>query len=173
MAGDRSRGGPGTRRDARGAAPRDDAQAALGRALEHARRSLAEAVLAARALADAASLAATGRPADGEGALGALGRGLDELAAALAGGADAGGGDLLRAVLDALDAEIARWEARAREDADARGVLRAYLGLREILWELGVRPPREPREKASRGGRARARRPGPRVQRVAVDDDGA
>jgi hypothetical protein len=173
MAADRVRGGSRTRRGERAGEPYADAQAALARALEHARRSLAEAVLATRALADAASLAATGRPAGGEGALGALGRGLDELAGALAGGADAGGSDLLRAVLDALDAEIARWEARAREDADARGVLRAYLGLREILWELGVRPARAPRQSPEGRARPRPRRAGPRVQRVAVDDDGA
>jgi hypothetical protein len=164
-------GGGGSRRRERAARdePSAEARAALARAAAHARSALAEALLAARALADAASLATTGRTAGGEGALGAFARALDELAATLAGGADPAGSELLHAVLSALDGEIARWEARAHEDADARAVLRAYLGLREILWELGVRP--APSRRASR---ARAPRPrgGSRVQRVAVDDAG-
>jgi hypothetical protein len=146
--------------------PAADARAALGLAGAHARRALAEALLALRALADAAALAALGRPAAEDAALSAWLGGLEELAATLAAGADPLGGELLRTVLDALDAEIGRWEARAREDGDARAVLRAYLGLREILWEIGVRPPRaEP----ARGAR---RKSGARVQRVAVDDAG-
>ena len=56
------------------------------------------------------------------------------------------GGDgpepLLASIAEALDIEIARWEKRARDDLDARAVLRAFLGLREILWEFGVRPGR-------------------------------
>ena len=46
---------------------------------------------------------------------------------------------LLASIADALDAEIARWEALAEADSDARAVLRAFLGLRELLWEFGVR----------------------------------
>ena len=64
-----------------------------------------------------------------------------------------------------------RWEERARDDSDARSVLRAYLGMREILWELGVRSSK-PRTGAPKSGRAgRAKRTGkkpPRVQRVEV-----
>jgi hypothetical protein len=43
-------------------------------------------------------------------------------------------------VAAALDAEIARWEASSRDDPEARAVLRAFLGVREILWEVGLRP---------------------------------
>jgi hypothetical protein len=160
-------GGAGRRRRRASGPPQTpaDASAALARAGAHARRALAETLLAARALADAASLAALGRPAGEDATLSAWLRGLDELAASLAAGADPAGGELLRAVLDALDAEIGRWETRAREDGDARAVLRAYLGLREILWEIGVRPPRaEP-------ARAR-RRSAAEVQRVPVEDAG-
>lgn len=39
----------------------------------------------------------------------------------------------------AIDAEIGRWEKRSKTDPDARPVLRAFLGLREVLWELGMR----------------------------------
>jgi hypothetical protein len=73
------------------------------------------------------------------------------------------GGDgpepLLASIAEALDIEIARWEKRARDDLDARAVLRAFLGLREILWEVGVRP---------RPKRARQRPAGRRIQRVPV-----
>ena len=86
-------------------------------------------------------------------------------------------GPLVQAIIEALDAEIARWEARSRDDADARAVLRAFLGLREILWEFGMRPadaerpPPSGPSPESRPGRGRpgARNPArARVQRVRV-----
>jgi hypothetical protein len=49
------------------------------------------------------------------------------------------GSSLLSALFDALDEEIARWELRSREDPNARSVLRAFLGVREILWEVSAR----------------------------------
>jgi hypothetical protein len=141
---------------------------ALTRAADHGRRAAAEALLAARALLDALSLALHGSPSEERRILGLAGRALDDLSATLAGGP--GAESVLDAVAGALDAEIARWEARSRDDADARAVLRAYLGLREILWELGVRPADgAPTDgagaDAARGGRSGPRR---RVQRVPV-----
>jgi len=144
---------------------------ALAQAASHGRAAAAEALCAARALVHAAALAATGRPVAGDGGLGLVMRTLDELAASLAAGVEGPGAGLLRAVSDALDAEIARWEARARTDPDARAVLRAYLGLREILWEVGVRSERE-KGRTGGGGGPRRRRPGARVQRVPIDDAG-
>lgn len=153
-----------------------DIEAALARAAMHGRRAASEALLAARALLDALSLALHGASADERRFLGLAARTLDDLSDALAGG-DARPG-LLTAVAEALDAEIQRWEGRARHDADARAVLRAYLGLREILWELGVRPAagrsaaREPGEDggAPRGRRTRPRGRGRgRTQRVPVE----
>lgn len=146
------------------------AQEALARARRHARAAAAEALAALRALLDAATLSTSGEGAANHRLLAPaaalledLMRGLDPRGA----GADA---QLLGAVADALDEEVARWEARARDDADARAVLRTLLGLREILWELGVRPktpppgPRSPRPGAPQA------RPAPRrVQRVQVD----
>jgi hypothetical protein len=155
----------GSQRDA-GGAP-ETVQGALARAGRHARRAAAEAILSARALLDAAALLQGGAPAEASPALGQIALWLERIAAGIApdGAADA---DLTRALAEALDAEIARWEERARDDADARAVLRAFLGLRELLWELGVRsapagnggaspaPPRPPRSR------------GRRVQRVTV-----
>jgi len=123
---------------------------ALALAARHARNALAEAVLAGHALLDAASLAATGRPAgapsSGEpasevtGMLARLVQGLDELAERLRADDPDATRPLVDALLASLDAEITRWESEARSDPDARAVLRAFLGLRELLWELGLRP---------------------------------
>ena len=61
-------------------------------------------------------------------------------------------------MLDALDAEIARWETKARQDADARAVLRAFLGVRELLWELGMRPSAPAAEDGQEAAAPRARK---------------
>jgi hypothetical protein len=146
---------------------------ALARATEHGRRAAAEALRAARALLDALSLALHGANAEERRVLGLAARSLDDLAAALHEGGPVG---VLAAVAEALDVEIARWEARARHDVDARAVLRAWLGLREILWELGVRRARgdaetaeTPRPAPGRSPGRRGRGPGRRVQRVPVE----
>lgn len=78
---------------------------------------------------------------------------------------------------EALQAEIGRWEARSRRDPDARAVLRAFLGLRECLWELS-QPRREAHDTNSarkssshRGSRRGSSAPGQRrVQRFEVED---
>jgi hypothetical protein len=142
---------------------RAELEEALERAGRHARTALAEALAAGRAMVEAAALASTGRPITEDGALGLVLRTLDELGESLSAGMEGPAAGLLRSVVEALDAEIARWEARASDDPEARAVLRAYLGLREILWELGVRPDAEPRSSGSERPR-----PG-RVQRVPVE----
>ena len=48
-------------------------------------------------------------------------------------------------------------------------MLRAFLGLRELLWELGVRRNAHGGPAPSEDGAARPRRRGPRVQRVPVE----
>ena len=158
------------------------------RARGHARLAAAEGLAAFRALLDAAALATTGEASGELRFLGSLARQLDETGAALRAGS-AGAEALVTALAEALEAEIARWQARSAEDPDARAVLRAFLGLRELLWELGVRPradgeaPAEQPRGTARGGprggaaprpRAAGRaseepRPGPRVQRVPVE----
>jgi hypothetical protein len=51
---------------------------------------------------------------------------------------------VLATLLDAIDQQIDLWEARSRSDPDARRVLRAFLGLREIIWEFRPSEPRRP-----------------------------
>jgi len=144
--------------------PRSDAapatlEEALARAREHGRLALAETLTALQALLDAAALAGSGRPLQAHRQLAPLARLLEGLASSLGGRSGDGPERLLASIAEALDVEIARWEERARDDLDARAVLRAFLGLREILWELGVRPGPQ---------RARQRPAGPRIQRVPV-----
>ncbi len=160
---DPRRAGPGE------AAPAESAARALARAGSHARAALAEALRALEALLDAVSLATSGEAAQTRRLLGPLARTLEGLAGDLDGSSESR--PLLAAVAEALDAEISRWELRARDDADARAVLRAFLGLRELLWEFGVRPP-ESADATGPGARPRrrpARRARPRVQRVRVE----
>jgi hypothetical protein len=158
-------------------APADLAEA-LARARQHARSAASESVLAVHALLDAAALAASGLPSDASRLLAPLAQLLESLAQGLAPDADAVSAPLLEALAEALDAEIARWEARARDDAEARAVLRAFLGVRELLWELGLR--RRERAPDAPGGAPgcpgpvegphapRPVRRRPRVQRVPV-----
>ena len=158
-------------------APADLAEA-LSRARQHARSAASEAVSAVHALLDAAALATSGLPSDASRLLAPLAQLLESLAQGLAPDADAMSAPLLAALADALDAEIARWEARGRDDAEARAVLRAFLGVRELLWELGLRRREHASQEtgaASSGSGAdagpRAPRPvrrRPRVQRVPV-----
>jgi hypothetical protein len=142
----------------------------LARAGRHARLALAEAVHAVRALLDALAIASTGAPSQETERLARLATSLDSLAGTLAGARDEPGTSLFSAVLGALDQEISRWEERSRHDREARAVLRAFLGLRELLWELGVRPEEgEARGNASRSHSTRPASRGPRVQRVTVE----
>ena len=124
--------GPGT------AAP-ESVEEALSRARNHGRVAVAESVAALQALLDAVALALSGRAAEGDAILGPLSSGLEELRALIAPEDSRFGSSLLSALFDALDAEIARWEVRSREDPNARSVLRAFLGVREILWEISSR----------------------------------
>jgi hypothetical protein len=123
---------------------REEIEAALARARRHGRAAAGESALALRALLDALSLVTQGVPSDASRWLAFAAGALDDAARGL--GRDApGDASLVGAISEALDAEIRRWEARAGVDRDARAVLRAYLGLREILWELGLRTaPTEP-----------------------------
>lgn len=141
---------------------------ALARAREHGRLAAAETLSAIQALLDAAALAASGQPLRAHRQLGPLARVLERLASDLARRGSEGPEPLLAAIAEALDVEIARWEKRAREDPDARSVLRAFLGLREILWELGVRSERSAGRPRPGPQRARARPARSRVQRVPV-----
>jgi len=157
----------------------ETAAEALERARAHARSAAGEALASLHALLDAASLAASGRPSEFHGLLGPLAKLLEGLAERLGHQGEPIGAPILEAVTEALDAEIARWEDRAQEDPEARAVLRAFLGLREVLWEFGVRRggqngggPGDEAEPSAAGPRARrsvrhSRQP--RVQRVPIE----
>jgi glutathione S-transferase len=146
--------------------PRGDATEALARARRHGRAAAAEALAAIEALLDAGALVSAGEPAAAHPLLAPLAQLLAHLKGRLEGAAGADGESVLAAVAEALDAEIARWEERAHQDPEARAVLRAFLGVRELLWEFGVRRPDEPG--APRDERRPAKRRSARVQRVRV-----
>jgi hypothetical protein len=151
---------------------------ALGEARLHAQRAAAESAAALRALLDAGTLAARGELA-AAGRLAPLAEALERIAAWLHPEGDQSGDAVLRALADGLDAEISRWEAKSREDPEARSVLRAFLAVREVLFEMSTRfatprteqpdaaAPSDTEERSPRPTRARrARR---RVERVAVE----
>lgn len=161
-------------------APAETASQALERARVHARRAVGEALAAVRATLDAAAIGWSGRPSEAHAALRAIAELLDEQSARFAEGEGGVPAPMMNAILEALDQEIARWERRASTDPDGRAVLRTFLGLREILWEFGLRrdtkgeaegSPARPRRKTTRKRRGKPgsgpRRPG-RVQRVDV-----
>jgi hypothetical protein len=161
-------------------APRS-VEEAVARALEHGRLALAETAAAARCLLDAAALATTGAPSEAHAG---LRRAAEWLARGESLARDATGRRAqrwMREVAAALDAEIARWEASSRDDPEARAVLRAFLGVREILWEIGLRPraARSPArgpaaadatQREPSGGSGRLRRAGSaRLERVPIE----
>ena len=128
---------------------RDDLSDGLKIARGHLGRAALEGLEAARVLLDA-SLRASGLDSIAPDSIaGEIGRGLDGLVAALREGRPlklpATLSDPLAA---ALESEIRRWERRSQTDPDARPVLRAFLGLRELLWEFGLRPGEESRSSA-------------------------
>jgi hypothetical protein len=151
---------------------------ALAEARRHAQRAAAESAAALRALLDAAALATNGEPA-AAGRLAPLAAALEQVAAWLHPDREENADAVLRALAEGLDAEIARWEARSREDPEARSVLRAFLAVREVLFEMSTRfatPPEDaaaPSEAADTDERSprprRARRSRRRVERVAVE----
>lgn len=152
---------------------------ALAEARRHARRAAAESAAALRALLDAAALASYGETA-AAGRLAPLAEALERVSEWLHPDGEESGAAVLRALADGLDAEIARWEARSREDPEARSVLRAFLAVREVLFEMSTRfaapeagAPATPPETDDTDERSasprRTRRRRRRVERVAVE----
>lgn len=158
------------------AAPAPDSLAeALARARRHGKAAAVESVLALRALIEAVSLATRGRPSDASRLLGPLAKLLEHLGDELGVDGDETAPRMLEAVATAIDDEIRLWQERSRDDVEARTVLRAFLGLREVLWEMGVRPAAEPdahapRKETQPKHRRRGASPAPpRIQRVPVE----
>ena len=151
---------------------------ALERARLHLERAALEGLEAGRALLEAARQASDPDNRSGRSLAAEVLHELEMLIAALRKHAPI---ELPRSFSDplsvALEAEIERWERRAHDDPDARTVLRAFLGLRELLWTLGIRP--ETGRGRSEAPRAqppdsRFREPSPgrrrRVERFDVED---
>lgn len=167
---------PGNQRKRNPRNERESMRQAFERALGHAQTAAAESVAGVRAMIDAASIGVTGAPADRNPNLGELASLLDQLERTLSGEAPSFRNAAINSVLRAVDREVARWEARSKDDPDARAVLRVFLGMREVLWEIGVRPQRKSsarseRPKASRNKpRETGKRPGgrARVQRIPI-----
>jgi len=155
-------------RGTRIAPPPRSADEALARARQHGLAALAESVQALRALVDAASLAATGAPSDAHASLSGASAWLDQIAEQMQAGAGRRGAPWLDAVARVLDAEIERWETRGRDDPEARAVLRAFLGVREILWEFGLRPGHA--ERSEPGPREPSRHAGARPAATSFDE---
>ncbi len=150
--------------------PRESVSDALARARSHGQAALTEALASVLALLDAASLASAGELASANGILAPAARALENLLNQIS-DPDRQSMQLLQSVAAALDAEISRWEERARDDPDARSVLRAFLGLRELIWEFGVRTsessaPREPTRRKNQEAKPRSQRK--KIQRIPV-----
>jgi hypothetical protein len=117
----------------------ETANQALERAIGHASVALSEGVASARALLDAASLIVSELPAEAHPNLAELARALDQVSEALSGNSPSLRATATHALLETIDSEIARWEVKSRSDDDARSVLRVFMSLREVLWEIGIR----------------------------------
>lgn len=161
-----------------------DTQDAIDRARRHLRNAARESLEASRALVDAALHAGSM-----VGGAGDVGRGglAGEAKSALDAWISALEGDgpfrmpeaLAEPLRRAVQTEIDRWEKRSVEDESARPVLRAFLGLRELLWELGMRTEPDPEREPSAphddvGGSAHTdrsvKRSRQRVQRFDLED---
>ena len=148
----------------------------MERARGHARRAAAEALAGVQAVLDAAALATSGVPSEIHALLAPLATLLSGLEDRLVRSAGPMSAPVVDAITQALDAEISRWETRAQDDPEARAVLRAFLGLRELLWEFGLRRDRGDADPDPGGNESEANR-GPhrkksrrrRVQRVPVE----
>jgi hypothetical protein len=156
----------------------NDVDEALKRARAHFRSSILEGLEGTRALLQATVHASGLTDVSKDSMVGQVERQLEDLIAVLR---DSAAFTIPRALAEplqtAIDAEINRWEQRSRTDPDARLVLRAFLGMRELLWEVGMRSdgaggPPEPRTTAKTSPRAhKAARPERnRVQRFKLED---
>ena len=134
---------------------------ALGRAAAHGRRALSEALAALGALIEAGGRAALGPEAEQHEWLQPVLASLEGLRSSLEDDEDRDARDLLASVHAAVDEQIHHWERQSEKDPSARSVLRAFLAVRELLWEFGARGPDE--SGSSQPGEGR------RLTRIPVD----
>ena len=114
-----------------------DVDRALERARAHLRKSMLEGLEGIRALLEAAVHASGGAMPTTDSLTGALQTQIEELISTLRHSASfAMPRVVVEPLSEAVEAEIRRWEERAKNDPDARLVLRAFLGMRELIWEF-------------------------------------
>lgn len=147
---------------------------ALQRARQHLRNSALEGAQAISTLIEATMHASDITSVAADSMIGQIQQQLADLIAVLKGNSNF---SMPRALAEplaaALDAEIRRWEHRSQSDPDARLVLRAFLGLRELLWEMGMRDSEQEAPASSPDKPSPPRNPHPtrnRVQRFKLDD---
>jgi hypothetical protein len=132
----------------------DGAEEALQRARAHLHQATLEGLEAARALLEVGLHTSGLADASGDSLLENLQHSLESLITGIRENASF---VLPRALAEplaaALESEIKRWEHRSQTDPDARPVLRAFLGLRELLWELGLGRDAKPSDSARAGPR--------------------
>ena len=152
----------------------ESADEALQRARIHLRQATLEGLEAARALMLAAAQSSGLAEPSADSWVGQVQRNLEDLIVGLRkNGSFALPAALTEPFATALEAEIKRWEQRSQTDPDARLVLRAFLGLRELLWELGMRHDPAPTSERSSTSPGRPASEGPkrdRVQRFDIED---
>lgn len=147
----------------------DDVDQAIARARAHVGNAARESVAAIAAILEAGGRASGLDPEQTEQLAAEVARRFEAQVGRLRDGA-LFPASLAKPLEEALAREIERWEALSERDPDARAVLRAFLGLRELLFELGLerdpKPP-EPEPAHRRSSRPPGRR---RVQRFDVED---
>lgn len=149
---------------------------AIARARIHLEHSLVEGLEAANALFEAATVASGREPEEAQQLAGEIARAIRALmSAARSDGLLDRAASVITPIEQALAAEIKRWEERSKSDPGARPVLRAFLALREMLWEFGVRAAETDGQKANAAAEPTApptpEPARPRVQRFDIEED--
>jgi hypothetical protein len=147
---------------------------ALQRARMHLRNSMLEGLEGLRALLEAVAHASGQTSASTDSLIGQIQTQIEDLISMVR---DRASFVLPKIVLlplnEAVETEIKRWQERAKHDPDARLVLRAFLGMRELIWEFshprgGADGPAETRTKRTPKKPAEPTRN--RVQRFDIED---
>ena len=111
---------------------------ALAQSRQHARLALSEVLRSISCLIDAAALAlGAGQNPILDSGWTSLVSAIDEVARKLAGVQEnEPQAEGVPEILAALEQEISRWEDRAAHDEHAQAVLIAFVGLREMVWQM-------------------------------------
>ncbi len=147
----------------------DDVDQAIARARVHVGNAARESVAAIAAILEAGGRASGLDPEQTERLAAEVARRFEAQVGRLREGA-LFPSSLGKPLEEALAREIERWEKRSQRDPDARAVLRAFLGLRELLFELGLTRDPEPPDPAPDRPSPDPVRGRRRVQRFSVED---